>query len=848
MGKAVTRLILRFALRELRGGLRGFGVFIACIALGVAAIAGVGSVARGMTAGIASEGQVILGGDTSFTLTQRQADAAERAWFARLGAVSEIATLRGMARRADGSDQVLVEVKAVDPSYPLYGTLAVDGGGSAPDLLRERDGSFGALAEPELLSRLGLKPGDTVLLGQAKLTVRGVIADEPDHLAVGFTLGPRLLLTRAALDATSLVKPGSLISWHYRVRLAGAVDPAALKAIGAAANAAFPAAAWQFRTRDDAAPGLRQNIDRFAEFLTLIGLTALVVGGVGVANAVASFLEAKQSVIATLKCLGAPADFTVAVYLVQILMIAGFASVIGLVFAAAIPFLADFILNGALPVRLAGIYPAELVLGLVYGLLTTATFALYPLGRAREVSPTALFRDQVSPGRSRPPLPYLIAMTVAGAALVALAVGLAADRGVAATFVLATVGAFVFLRLIAAGIMGIARRLPRRRSAALRLALGNIQRPGALTASIVLSLGLGLTLVVALVEIDGNFRHELFGAIPRDAPSFFFIDIAASERDAFQTLVNREAPDGKLELQPMLRGRLVRLGDIPAEKANVAPDVRWVLDGDRGITFASAPPANNKVVAGSWWQADYVGSPLVSFDGKIADGLHLKLGDKITVNVLGRDVTATIANFREVEWKTLSLNSVMIFSPNAFRGAPFGSLASLAWPDGGTADREARLLKTVTAAFPEIAAIRVKEAVATVDRLVSEIAWAVRGASAVTLAAAILVLGGAFAAGRHRRVHDVVVLKTLGATRPRLVAAFALEFLLVGLATAVLAIVAGVAAAWLVLKSVMDIDFAFLPGSALFAASAALILTLVIGLAGTWRVLGQKAAPILRNL
>jgi putative ABC transport system permease protein len=844
----IRSTVFRFALRELRGGLRGFGVFIACIALGVAAIAGVGSVARGMTAGIAREGEVILGGDISFTLTERQADTAERAWLARLGSVSEIATLRGMARRPDGSDQALVEVKSVDAAYPLYGALAVDGGGAAAALLRERDGSFGALAEPALMTRLGLKPGDTVLLGRARLAVRGVIADEPDHLAIGFALGPRLMISRAALDATGLVQPGSLISWHYRVRLASTANPPALKAIGAAANAAFPAAAWQIHTRDDAAPGLRENIDRFAEFLSLIGLTALVVGGVGVGNAVAGFLDEKRAVIATLKCLGAPADFTVAVYLVQILAIAGLAGAVGVVIAAAMPFIADAVIDGALPVRLAGIYPAELALGLVYGMLTTATFALYPLGRARAVSPTALFRDQVAPAGLRPPAAYIAAVAVAGAILVALSVGLAADRHVAAIFVVATVGAFVFLRLFAAGIMAIARRLPRRRSAALRLALGNIHRPGALTASIVLSLGLGLTLVVALVEIDGNFRNELFGAIPRDAPSFYFIDIAAGDRDGFQALIYRTASDARLELQPMLRGRLVRLGGVPAEKANVAPEARWVLDGDRGITFAATPPANNRIVAGDWWAPDYAGSPVVSFDRKLAEGLHLNLGDTVTVNVLGREVTATISNFREVEWKTLSLNSVMIFSPNAFRGAPFGWLASLAWPDGGTPAREAGVSKAVASAFPGIAAVRVKEAVGTVDRLVSEIAWAVRGASVVTLAAAILVLGGAFAAGRHRRLHEVVVLKTLGATRPRLVAAFAVEFLLVGFATALLAVFAGAAAAWLVLRSVMDIHFTFMPGAALVAAAAGLLLTLLIGLGGTWRVLGQKAAPILRNL
>jgi putative ABC transport system permease protein len=843
-----TPLALRLALRELRGGLRGFGVFIACIALGVAAIVGVASVARGMTDGIAREGRVILGGDISFTLTQRQAGTAERGWLDRHGAVSEIATLRGMARRRDGGDEALVEIKAVDAGYPLYGAVAVAGGAPAAALLAAHDGGYGALAEPELLSRLGLKVGDRVLVGAATLVIRGVIADEPDRLAAGFALGPRLMIGRDALAATGLVQPGSLISWHYRLRLPQAVDAAALKALGAAAEAAFPAAAWQIRTRDDAAPGLQQNIDRLAEFLTLIGLTALVVGGVGVANAVASFLDGKRAVIATLKSLGAPAGFTVAIYFIAILLIALLAGGLGMIAGAAVPFIADALLAHALPIRIAGFHPAELLLGLLYGLLTTATFALYPLGRARAVSPAALFRDEVAPDRSRPPVAYGLAAVACGLALAALAAGLAADRRIALTFIAATAGAFVLLRLVAAALMAAARRAPRQRSPLVRLALGNIHRPGALTGAIVLSLGLGLTLAVALGEIDGNFRRELFGAIPRDAPSFFFIDITAGDRDAFAALVRREAPDARLELQPMLRGRLVRLRDQPADKAEVAANVRWVLDGDRGITFAATPPPNNRVVAGAWWPADHDGPPLVSFDGKIADGLHLRLGDKVTVNVLGREVTATIASFRAVEWRTLALNSVMIFSPDAFRGAPFGSLASLAWPDGGTPARESALLKSVAAAFPAIAAVRVKEAVATLDRLVVEIAWAVRGAAAVTLAAAMLVLGGAFAAGRHRRIHDVVVLKTIGATRRQLIAALALEFLLVGLATTILAVAAGAGAAWLVLGTVMEIDFAFLAAPAAVAAAGGLLVTLAIGLAGTWRVLGQKAAPVLRNL
>ena len=836
---------VRMAFRELRGGLGGFAIFLACIVLGVATIAGVGSVARGMTEGLAREGRVILGGDIAFTLVQRQATAPERAYLEKLGALSQIASLRAMARRIDGGGQALVEMKAVDQAYPLYGALSVDGGGDAKTLIA--DGK-GALAAPELLTRLGIHAGDRIKVGDAEFVIRGVLSVEPDRAAAAFTLGPRLMVAGAALDATGLVQPGSLVNWSYRVRLPGNPDDDAVAAIAKRAEKDFPAAAWRVSTRADAAPGLRRNIQRFAEFLTLIGLAALVVGGVGVANAVSSFLEGKRDVIATLKCLGAPAAFVVLVYLIEIMAIAAVGIAIGLAVGAMIPFIADALLRGFVPVAIAGLYPFDLALAAVYGTLTALAFALYPLGRAREVSPTALFRDQVTPDRSRPRRIYLLIVAGTVALLIALAIGFAFDRRIAAIFIAAAVGAFILLKGVSVAVMSLARRAPRRRSAVLRLAVGNIHRPGALTPSVVMSLGLGLTILVALILIDGNFRRELFGTIPATAPSFFLLDIQSGEAADLAGFVAGNAPGAKLDMQPMLRGRITALNGVPADKAEIDEDTRWVLQGDRGITYAAAPPANIELVSGAWWPQDYDGDPLVSFDDEVGAGLRLKLGDDVTVNVLGREVTARIASFRTINWQSLSINTVMIFSPNTFRGAPFSSLATLSYPDGGTPAEEFAFLKDVVAAFPAVTVVRVKEAIATASEIVDQIGWAVRGASAITLIASMLVLGGAFAAGRRQRIRDAVILKTLGATRGRLIAAYALEFLLIGAATAIFGLIAGAIAAWFVLVAVMDTPFAFLPGPALGAAAAALLVTLGFGIAGTWRVLGQKAAPVLRNL
>jgi len=381
----------------------------------------------------------------------------------------------------------------------------------------------------------------------------------------------------------------------------------------------------------------------------------------------------------------------------------------------------------------------------------------------------------------------------------------------------------------------------------LRLALGNIHRPGALTPSIVLSLGLGLTLVVTLVLIDGNLRRNLVSTIPEEAPSFFFLDIHDDTRDAFEALIARQAPEAVLEVVPMIRGRIADIDGVPVSEFDAPPNLRWVLNGDRGITYSATPPENS-TIEGEWWPADYDGPPLVSMEREIAEGLGLDIGDTITVNVLGRPVTATVANYRSVEWQTMAINFFMVFSPDAFRGAPFTSLATLTFPGGASVERELAILKTITDTLPGVTAVRIKEALETVNGLVVRVGWAVRAASSITLAAAILVLAGAFAAGRRQRIHDAVVLKTLGATRSRLIVAFVMEFLGVGLATAVFGVLAGAIAAWFVLTNIMEVDFSFLVGPVFGAAALSLVLILGFGLAGTWRVLGQRPAPVLRNL
>jgi putative ABC transport system permease protein len=844
----MLRLATRFALREMRGGLSGFMIFLTCIGLGVAAIGGVNSVARAITAGVTDQGQELLGGDMRFELNQREADPRERAFLESLGQIAVSANMRSMARLEDGSDQVLVEVKAVDQAYPLVGNLVTEPQLALDEMFGESDGVHGAAAPDLLFERLGLGIGDRIRLGGTTFELRAKIVTEPDLVSDGFGFAPRLLVSLDGLRASGLIQPGSLVEHAYKILLPPGSSEADIEAARTRAGREFPQAGWSIRTRTNAAPALAANIERFSQFLTLVGLTALVVGGVGVANAVRAYLDGKRGVIATFKSLGASGGFVFLIYLVQIAVITMLGIAAGLAIGALMPFAATAALSSLLPIPASGgLHPGALAMAALFGLLVTLAFALLPLGRARDVPATALFRQMGFEASGWPRAVYIVATAAIAGVLALLAIWFSYDRRIATIFIGATAFSFVVLSLVGLLVQWLARRSPRGRSTALRLAIGNIHRPGALTASVVLSLGLGLTLLVALVLIDGNLRQQIAGSLPERAPNFFFVDIQNAEVEEFATLVRNEAPDGKLVRVPMLRGRIVALNGVDAQKITVPPEGAWVLRGDRGITYASNTPENATLVAGDWWPADYEGEPLVSFSAEEAHGLGLVLGDTVSVNVLGRELTARIANLRQVEWESLGINFVMVFSPNTFAGAPHAWLATLLSPNA-TAEQEARILNSVTRNFPAVTTVRVKDALEVVNRVVDQLATAIRAAAAVALIASVLVLSGALAAGNHARIHDAVVLKTLGATRRTLIAAFSLEYMLIGLATAIFALAAGSVAAWFVVARIMMLPASFMPEVALMTVVIALALTVGFGLAGTWRVLGHKAAPVLRNL
>jgi len=840
-------IALRYAARELRAGVRGLRIVLACLALGVGAIAAVGSLREGIEAGLASEGRRLLGGDLEVQTGAEAPPDALRAWLrGRGGQVSDIVGMRSMLvvpglDGAGGGERQLVELKAVDGPYPLVGEAALSPAGALQDALAVRDGRPGLVAEQLVLDRLGVQPGAVLRLGNSTVQVRAALAAEPDRVAAPTILGPRAMISMAALPGTALVQPGSLLTYDLRVVLLPGTDVAALSAD---LRAAFPGQGWRIRNASEAAPGVARFIEQTSLFMTLVGLTALLVGGIGVATGVRAWLEARGRTIATLRCLGAPSRLIFQVYLIQVLALSAVGVGIGVLFGALAPAAGLALFGDALPVpaRL-GLYPRSLGLAALYGLLTAGVFALWPLARAAGIPGAALFRDALQPVRMRARGWVLAANAALALLLVGLTVLTSPERGFTLWFCGGAAATLLLFRVGGSALMALARHAPRLSAPWARLGVANLYRPGATTPLMLVSLGLGLSTLAAVALIQGNIRSQVLEQLPVNAPSFYFIDIQNDQMARFTGVLQAQPGVGAVHEVPSLRARLVSVKGIPAAEVKATPETRWALRGDRGLTYSRDVPEGSRIVAGEWWAADYAGPPLVSFDAALARGWGVGVGDTLRVNVLGRDFDMRIASLREIAWRSLGINFTMVASPGFLERAPHTHIATVRVAPAG----EAGVLRAVTDALPNVSGIRVADVLGAVASLVGKIAAALAATGSITLAAGALVLVGAVAAGQRRRMAEAVVLKTLGATRRQIRGAWLVEFGIVGATAGIIAALVGTLASWGVVHFLMRADWVFLPGVLAATLLGCVALMLGFGYAGTASALRARAAPFLRN-
>lgn len=832
----------RIARRELRGGLKGFRIFLACLALGVAAIAAVGSVRTSIEAGLEREGATILGGDAEMSFTYRFAQPEERAFMDRVAdGVSETVDFRSMVTitRNGQTERGLTQVRGVDAAYPLYGAVTLEPAMPLAQALEMREHP-GIVMQRLLVDRLALGIGDTVRLGTQDFTLRAVLLTEPDGASSGFALGPRSIVTLEALQGSGLLSPGTLFDSQYRLHLSEDTDIATLER---RANALFEATGLRWRDARNAAPGIEEFIDRMGAFLVLVGLAGLAVGGVGVSSAVRAYLDGKIATIATLKTLGAESRTIFAAYFIQVGLLTIVGLVLGLVLGAALPLVFAPLIEAQLPLPIAfSVYPGPLAEAALYGSLTALIFTLWPLARTEQVRAAALFRDAQTP-RGWPKLRYVLVTAALAATLIGLAVWLSGIPTLALGTAGGILGALALLALSARGIRALSRRLARARwlrgRTAIRTALGAVGGPGSEAGSVVLSLGLGLAVLAAVGQIDTNLRAAILRDLHDVAPSYFFVDIQTAQLGAFLERVENDPDVSRVETAPMLRGVITQINGQRAR--DVAGD-HWVIQEDRGLTYTEIAPPDDEIVAGTWWPDDYDGPPLMAFAAEEAMEIGVGIGDEITVNILGRDITATIAALREVSFENAGIGFVVTMSANALRAAPHTHIATVYAEERA----EAAILRDVASDAPNITAIRVRDAIDQVADALRGLAAATSYGAAATLITGFIVLIGAAAAGERGRVFEAAVLKTVGASRATILASFALRSILLGAAAGGVAIIAGALGGWGVMTFVMESRYTFEPASASAIVIGGALATLLAGLAFAWRPLAARPARVLR--
>lgn len=832
-------LSLSYAIKDMRGALASLYLVLMCLILGVGSIAAVQFTSYAVLDGIQKNGRSILGGDLVVRNIYAPAPKDLRDWFGtRQGQMIETIEARVMLANAETHDNTLVELKVVPDGYPQYGRFETDPVMHLQDGLKDH----GILLDPALRDRLHLTKGDKVRLGDAVFTVRGFIAHEPDRAGGSrFGLAPRVIIGRADADSTNLLNTGSMVYHDLRVQLPSGSD---LTDITQALESAFPDAPWKVTNADNASPQISRFVERLMLFLTLVGLTALLIGGIGIGNGVKAHLEARLKTIAILKSLGASRIFIEKIYLWQVAIITLIGTIGGVLTGTFLQYLAAPHLSHFLPFAVEPTLSADaLLIPMVFGFLTSFAFALWPLGQAMGTSPLELFRAAITPLSGKPPRKFLVGTMIVAALLAALSIISAHDAQFALWFVISAIASLFLFWGFGLLISILAGRIPVPRHPALRLGLRNLHRPGNATANTLISLGLGLTVMVSITLIEMNLRQGISNNLPKDAPAFFFLDIQKDQKEDFEELLSAQPSVSTIRFSPNLRGKIVSVNGVPAAQALMDKSESWLLQNDRGFTYESILPAHSEITSGEWWPADYQGPPLISVVEDVQRGFGVGPGDKITVNILGRDITATIANTRSVNWMNMTINFAITFAPGTLEAAPHSWLATVV----AAPHQETNIQRNIGTEFPNISMIRLSDAVNAAGSILGNMATAVRITAMVAVVTGIFVLAGSLAASRMQRLYDVVILKVLGVKRRTLVEGFLFEFCLLGLCAGILSMFLGIAVSWTVMVMLMELQWTFYPLPALMTALGGIGLTLTIGWIVTGRVLNAPVAQHLRN-
>lgn len=828
-------------MRELRHGWKHFAVFVVCLILGVAVIGSVGGFGAVVSSALQSQARSLLGGDIEVRLRGQQATDAQREFLRSYGEMSYVATMRTMLYH--GEESTLVEVKAVDAAYPLVGALELGEGAERSQALADN----GVVVDPILLSQLALNIGDEISIGSGQYIIRATLKKEPDRAVQFFGFGPRVMMSHVSLERSGLVNQFSLIEHRYRINSpAGTlVDDAFEASMETELKQKFPDATWRVRTGTDGNATIERFTSQLLSFLQLSGLATFLIAGIGIGSSARAYLEKKLPTIAIFKTLGASRRDVRTIYVIVLAALAILSGLVGMALAILIVSAAVPMLVPILPILESySLSPWPFLLAIWYGVLIAYLFSMPALLSALGTRPALLFRSKAGTLLFRFDREILQVVSALAALLLATLILTAHDTGFMMGAIAVIALAFVLFALCAKAVRSAAKRV-HVRAPWLKLALGNMHRPGSTTGTVIFAIGISLSVLIALTLTEANFQQRITQLVEEDAPSLFMIDIQPHQQAELKETMLQYADEEQIMLYPMVRGRIVAINGKAITENDVGDEVRWAVRGDRGISTSRSLPENATISAGTWWPEDYSGEPLISVDERFMQGMGLKIGSTITLNILGEDIVATVASARNIDYTTLQLNFSLMLSPGTLEAFPRSYLSTVHLK--GDNNQEGMLVRRITQNLPGITIIRTTEVVELIREAVTYIGIALRVTVAISLLAGVLVLVSALSATIEQRLYDTAVLKVLGARKADILKSCTTEWLLLALVTSLIAAVIGTFSAWLIGERFRSTNFYLLPELTLLTIAACMVVIWVTGYLGNKRLFNLRPSAMLRN-
>ena len=836
---------LKIALREIRGGVKGFRLFIICLALGSMALATISSTKKSINVGLDQKAVEILGGDVSVGFTYRFADKNELDFIKKnSSSFTETTDFRSMAFVSENNipvDSTLIRVKGVDNKYPIYGEIKTTPNIPITDALKKIDGVYGLIVAEPLLNRLDLILGDQIQVGDKLFAVRALLLNEPDAGGSTFSFAPKVIAYNEGLIASGLLTLGTMFDTDYKLKAPG-ID---LKQMEEKATELFKQSGMRWKDSSEATPGIDRFVDRLSSFLLLIGMAGLAIGGIGVALSVTVYLEGKNVTIATLKTLGANDNVIFNSYFLIILTFAIIGSTFGAFVGVIIPITFGPLLASKFPIPIIfDIYYQPILNSIFYGILTAIVFSTWPLGRMINKNVSTLIRNTPTKKIILPYFRYQL-LCICTLLVLIFSFSLRSPQPLLSIGVFCGIAiSLVSLLMMAYGIkimcMTLVRKNVFKNSLRVRLALSSISGPNSEVSLTMLSVGLGLIVLATIGQIDHNLRYNIDNDLQEKGPSFFLLDIQNSQLQSLQDLMISSGEVSNFDSAPMMRGIISKINGIPAE--DFAGE-HWAIRGDRGLTYSEYPPQNGEIIEGEWWEPNYSGDPVISFTANEAEEIGLSIGDKITVNVLGRDIVGTITNFRDVNWASMQINFLMMFNPSALKAAPHSHIATI-YSD---ASSEASVLRQISKDYPNITAIPMRDTLKQVSETLSTIASITRWSSIITIVIGFVVLVGVSAATERKRSYEACLLKTLGASNSLILLSFTLRSSIIGAGAGFMAITVGNLSGWTIVSLIMNLPFNFDSETAITIILLGIITNLLASLVFAQKPLSVSISQTLRQ-